>query len=92
MQQWLKEPRTKSAATWQNGNKGSSHETAATSWKQEDNQHDLQKGQQAGDHKVSIGDLQRVSENKEMVLVERYTPSKSRERKKKRNCRYRRSR
>jgi hypothetical protein len=35
------------------------------------NQHDLQKGHQAGDSKASIGDLQRVSENKEMGLVER---------------------
>jgi hypothetical protein len=33
MQQWRKEPRTKSAATQQNVNKGSSYETAATSWK-----------------------------------------------------------
>jgi transcriptional regulator of acetoin/glycerol metabolism len=74
IQQWLKEPRTKSAATQQNGNKGSSHETTATSWKREDNQHDLQKDHQAGDRKASIGDLQRVSENKEMDLVERYTP------------------
>jgi hypothetical protein len=71
IQQWLKEPRTKSVATRKNGNKGSSHKTAATSWKREDNQHDLQKGHQAGDRKVRIGDLQRVSENKEMGLVER---------------------
>jgi hypothetical protein len=71
MQQWLKKPRNKSPATQQNGNKGSSHETAATPWKREDDQHDLQKGHQAGDRKASTGHLQRVSENKEMVLVER---------------------
>jgi hypothetical protein len=77
IQEWLKEPRTKSAASPKNGNKRSSHETAATSWKREDNQHDLRKGHQAGDCKVSIGDLQRVSENKEMVLVERWAPSET---------------
>jgi hypothetical protein len=75
MQQWLKEPMTKSAAKRQNGNKGSSLETAATSWKGEDNKHDLQKGHQAGDRKASIRDLQHVLENKEMDLVERQTPS-----------------
>jgi hypothetical protein len=64
MQQWLKEPRTKPAATQQNWNKGSSHEIAAASSKREDKQHDLQKGHQAGDRKANIGDLQRVSENK----------------------------
>jgi transcriptional regulator of acetoin/glycerol metabolism len=63
--------RTKSAATQKNGNKGSLHKTTAPSWKREDNQHYLQKGHQAGDRKVSTGDLQRVSENKKMVLVER---------------------
>jgi transcriptional regulator of acetoin/glycerol metabolism len=61
----------------QNGNKGSSHETAAMSWKRENNQHDLQKGHQAGDRKASIADLQRVLENKEMVLVERQTSSET---------------
>jgi hypothetical protein len=77
MQQWLKEPKTKSAATRKNGNKRSSHETAATSWKREDNQHNLQKGHQAGDRKASIGDIQRVSENKEMALVEGSTTSET---------------
>jgi hypothetical protein len=54
-----------------NGNKGSSHETAATPWKREDNHHDLQKDHQAEEHKTGIGDLQRDLENKEMDLLER---------------------
>jgi hypothetical protein len=76
MQQWHKGSRPKTAATQQNGNKGFSHESAAVSWKGEDNQHDLQKGHQAGDRKARIGDFKRVSENKEMVLVERQIPPK----------------
>jgi hypothetical protein len=77
MQQWHKRPRPKTAATQQNGNKDSSHKTAATSWKREDNQHNLQKGHQAGVRKESITDLQHVLKNKEMDLVERQTPSET---------------
>jgi hypothetical protein len=61
----------------QQWHKGSSHETTATSWKREDNQHDLQKGHQAGYFKTSIEDLKRVSENKEIDLVERTAPSET---------------
>jgi hypothetical protein len=53
MQQWNKGSRTKTAAAQRNGNNGSSHKTTATSWRREDNQHDLQKGHQAGDRKAS---------------------------------------
>jgi hypothetical protein len=61
----------------QHWHKGSSHETTATSWKREDNQHDLNKGHQAGDCKTSIEDIKRVSENTKMDLVEGTAPSET---------------
>jgi hypothetical protein len=62
MQKWNEEPRLQGAAT---------------SWKQEDNQGDLQEDHRAGDHEESKRDVQWVSENKEMDLVERSAPSET---------------
>jgi hypothetical protein len=89
MQQWHKGPRPETAATRQNEIKESRHKAAATSWKREDNQHDLQEDHRAGDREVSRRDFQWVAKNQELDLVEGPTPFEMEEGR--RNYRYSRS-
>jgi hypothetical protein len=61
----------------QQWHKGSVPQTAAMFKKRGDNQHDLQKGHQTRDCKASTENLKRVSENKEMDIVEGTAPSET---------------
>jgi hypothetical protein len=73
VQQRHKEPRPETAATRQNENKESEHETAATT--HEGVQQHPQEGPKAGNQ-----DFQRVADNQELNLVEGSTPSKTKRR------------
>jgi hypothetical protein len=62
MQKWHKEPRLRGAAT---------------SWKREDNQRDLQEEHRTGICEASNRDVQRVAENEEPGIVDGSTPSET---------------
>jgi hypothetical protein len=58
---------------------------AATAWKRDDNQQEVQEDHWAGNREVSSRNSQRVVENQELDLVEELTPSEMKK-EKKRQC------
>jgi hypothetical protein len=78
MQQWHKGPRTETAATRQNKNKGAVLQRAAIFKKRGDDQRDRQEGHRAGDGEASSSrNSQRVTKNDGLELVEGSTPSEA---------------
>jgi hypothetical protein len=55
--------RPETATTWQQEDRGTSWQTAATFWKQEGNQRDLLEDHQAGDREASCRNFQQIEKN-----------------------------